>query len=137
MNPRIEIDYNDIVEEGNRYFQRGDYACAMTFFLDAFRICPESPVVLFNVGRAMEELGDMKAEDFYLAAINKGSTDAQYQLGVYYASIGRKEDAVDTLKGFLRAGLPPDEWSKHARVVLKRLGAGELELVWKNPKIIS
>ncbi len=137
MNSRPEIDYADIVEEGRRYFGRGDYACALTFFLDAFRICPESPVVLYNVGRAMEELADLKAEDFYHAAINKGSQDAHYQLGVYYASIGRKQDAVDTLKTFLRVNQPPDKWSAYARSVLKDLGAGELELVWRNPKIIS
>ena len=62
---RGETAYISLVEEGAAYFQKKEYALALSRFWQAFRLRPGAPVVLFNIARTMEELNDRNAEDFY------------------------------------------------------------------------
>ncbi len=125
--------YSLLVEEGKKLFSKGLYSRALPLFMKAFRVRPDSSIVLFNIGRTMEELDDPMAEDFYIAAIGRKSVDALYQIGVFYASGGRNNEAITAFKEFLRLNKPDDEWSKYAKDELAKLGSGVLEVVWRNP----
>jgi hypothetical protein len=65
-----------IVLEGQRKFQEGLYAEAAVDFLQAFQLDPH-PVIMYNVGRAHEEQGDLiKALGYYRTAIGLNPSEA-------------------------------------------------------------
>ena len=88
---RGEAKYLSLVEEGAALFAKKEYALAATRFWKAFQLRPSAPVVLFNIGRTMDELNDPRAEDFYAAAATQGNIDALYQLATFCLRHGRLE----------------------------------------------
>jgi tetratricopeptide (TPR) repeat protein len=133
-NSQDNDPYYSFVDEGICLYKKKDYVAALCHFMSAFRLRPEAPVLLFNIGTTMEELGDIKAEDFLLAAINKGNTDALYQLGWLYISKGRNEEAVGVLRDYISRvkGIESEHtYIQWAKAQLDRLAPGP-RLVVKN-----
>lgn len=126
MNMELNCDtgYVFLVEEGAALFDRKEYASALSRFWQAFRVRPSAPVVLFNIARAMEELEDARAEDFYAAAATHGNTDALYQLATLYLCQGCTEEAIAQLRAFLMHSKGEDEYTRWARSALQRLSPG-------------
>ncbi len=65
-----------IVLEGQKKFQEGLFAEAAVDFLQAFQLDPH-PIIMYNVGRAHEEQGDLiKAIGYYRTAIGLNPSEA-------------------------------------------------------------
>lgn len=136
MNAQIHRDqeYLALVEEGASFFESKEYALALTHFWKAFRLRPSAPVVLFNLGRTLEELNDPRAEDFYAAAATQGDTDASYQLATLCLRNGRTDDAVLHIEAFLKLFKGnEDEYTAWARNTLQQLCPSPT-LVWSKGK---
>jgi tetratricopeptide (TPR) repeat protein len=118
---------------GLKYFSEEEYELALRYFLDAFRLQPDSYEALYNVGRALDELHNHMAEDFYAAAAEQGSVDALYQLGVLYDTQGRGREAVDVLTAFLKAYQHEDIFTKDAKSMLDKHDTHRIKLVWSRP----
>jgi len=126
---RGETMYFSLVEEGVTLFENREYAPAAACFWKAFRIRPSAPVVLFNIGRTMEALNDTNCEDFYAAAASQGNVDAFYQLAVLCFASGRRDEAVEHLKAYLKSNPAEDECTRWARNTIQQLYPSPL-LVW-------
>jgi tetratricopeptide (TPR) repeat protein len=134
----LNATYLTLVNEGATLFGDGKPEAALGVFWKAFRLQPSAPVVLFNIGRAMEELNDPRMEDFYAAAASQGNTDAFYQLATYYVRTERKEAAVGSLRAYLNSKPSEDECTQWARQTLFALMPPTgLTLIWKNPKKVK
>ena len=119
-----EVYYLSLIEEGVDLFAQSEYSAAQKKFFQAFHLRPYSPVVLFNLGRTMEELKDPHALDFYEAAATQGNPDASYQLATLYAhNLNANRDAViHHLKLYLqKAKDKDDECTKWVNNKLKQL----------------
>lgn len=126
--------YLSLVEEGASLFESKEYALALAHFWKAFRLRPSAPVVLFNLGRTLEELNDPRAEDFYAAAVTQGDTDASYQLATLCLRNRRTDDAVLHIKAFLKLFKGnEDEYTVWARNALQQLCPSPT-LVWSKGK---
>ena len=126
---RGETMYLSLVEEGAALFEKKEYALAVTRFWKAFQLQPSAPVVLFNIGRTMEELNDPRCEDFYAAAGAQGNVDALYQLAALCGTSGCNEEAVGYLKAYLKRNPREDECTQWARNTIRQLCPSPL-LVW-------
>lgn len=124
-----ETMYRSLVEEGAALFEKKEYALAAACFWKAFRIRPGAPIVLFNIARTMQELHDSKCEDFYAASAKQGNVDASYQLARFCSGSGRRDEAVEHLKAYLKSNPVEDECTLWARSMLRRLSPS-LTLVW-------
>lgn len=124
-----ETMYRSLVDEGAALFERREYALAAACFWKAFRIRPGAPVVLFNIGRAMEELKDPRVEDFYAAAATQGNVDAYYELARLCSSSGRRDEAVEHLRAYLKGNPANDSCTMWARHKIQQLCPSPL-LVW-------
>jgi|SRR5665213_3306291 len=129
----LNATYLALVNEGADLFSEGDTEAALGVFWKAFRLRPAAPVVLFNIGRAMEELKDPETEDFYAAAASQGNVDALYQLAVLCGTSGRNEEAVGYLKAYLKRNPPEDKCTQWARNTIRQLCPSPL-LVWSKGK---
>lgn len=130
----LNAAYTSFVNEGATLFAQGKYKAALDCFWKAFRFRPGAPVVLFNLARAMDELKDPRAEDFYIAAAGQGNADSLYQLATIYMASGRTEAAVEPLRVYLKSK-PEGGRTQWARMTLHTLcPVTRLELVWKNPE---
>ncbi len=128
---RDETMYLSLVNEGATLFSEGEYEAALDVFWKAFRLRPSAPVVLFNLGRTMEELKDPRAEDFYAAAASQGNVDAFYQLALLSVTAKRNEEAVGHLKAYLKGNHVEDECTRWARNTIRQLCPSP-RLVWSN-----
>jgi tetratricopeptide (TPR) repeat protein len=128
-----ETKYLSLVEEGASLFQNKEYVLAATCFWKAFRLRPAAPIVLFNIGRTMVELNDPKAEDFYAAAGAQGNVDAHYQLAMLCSASGRRDEAVEHLKAYLKGNPANDSCTVWARNTIRELCPSPL-LVWSNER---
>jgi tetratricopeptide (TPR) repeat protein len=137
MNPHdLEAAYVNLISEGAILFGERNHEAALAVFWKAFRLRPSAPVVLFNIGRTMEELKDPRAEDFYAAAATQGNVDASYQLATLCVSSGRNEEAVEHLRAYLEGTPVNDSCTQWARRTLHRIQPTTgLSLVWNNPEI--
>jgi len=126
---RDETMYLSLVEKGAALFEAKEYALAAACFWKAFRIRPGSPVVLFNIGRTMEELHDPRCEDFYAAAASQGNVDALYQLARLCGASGRRDEAMEHLRAYLKGNPANDSCTKWARSTIRQLCPTPL-LVW-------
>jgi tetratricopeptide (TPR) repeat protein len=97
VNLRDETMYRSLVDEGADCFWK------------AFRLRPGAPVVLFNIGRAMEELHDPRCEDFYAATASQGNIDALYELARLCGASGRRDEAVEHLQAYLKGNPKENE----------------------------
>jgi tetratricopeptide (TPR) repeat protein len=127
---RDETRYLPLVEEGADLFGAGEYEAALDVFWKAFRLRPGAPVVLFNIGRTMEELNDPRCEDFYAAAGAQGNVDAFYQLATLCIPSDRTEEAVEHLRAYLKGNPANDSCTKWARNTIRQLCPSPL-LVWR------
>lgn len=126
-----ESECNALLEEGVAFFIKEDFAASAQYFWKAFRLLPSDSMVIFNLGRVMDELNDVTtAEHFYAAAVVQGSVDASYELGLICQGSGRKEEAIRHFKTYLKATKVEDEYAKWAREALEQLSpAPKLKLV--------
>jgi tetratricopeptide (TPR) repeat protein len=128
--------YVSLIDEGATLFAQGEYFASQRKFWQAFRLRPSAPIVLFNLGRTMEELKDPNAIDFYEAAAMQGNVDASYQLATLYSRNVdvNKDAAIHHLKLYLAKNKgATDECAKWARQTLNQLEPPKpmLKLVWK------
>ena len=126
---RGETEYLSLVNEGAALFEKREYALAAARFWKAFQLRPSAPIVLFNIGRTMEELNDPRAEDFYAAAATQGNVDAYYQLGMLCFASGLRDEAVEHLRAYLKGNPANDSCTKWARSTIRQLCPTPL-LVW-------
>jgi tetratricopeptide (TPR) repeat protein len=124
-----ETKYLSLVEEGAALFEKKEYALAAACFWRAFRLRPGAPVVLFNIGRTMEELNDLRCEDFYAAAASQGNVDALYELARLCGASGRHDEAVEHLRAYLKGNPANDSCTQWARHKIQQLCPSPL-LVW-------
>jgi len=104
-------------------------AAALVKYREAFALCPDSPVVLFNMGNALEDIGNTKeAESFYLAAISQGSLDALFNLGRFYMLRGDTGHARHWYREYIREG-PEDAYKTLAR---QYVGRFDPFIAWRN-----
>jgi tetratricopeptide (TPR) repeat protein len=131
MNVKLrgETMYLFLVEEGAALFEKKEYALAAARFWKAFRLRPSAPVVLFNIGRTMAELNDTRCEDFYAAAASQGNVDAYYELARLCSASGRRDEAVEHLKAYLKGNPANDSCTQWARKTIRQLCPSPL-LVW-------
>lgn len=138
MTPANLCEEVSLINEGANLFAQGSFAAAQKYFWQAFQLRPNSPVVLFNLGRTMEELGDPKSIYFYEAAAAQGSTDASYQLAmIYVQDPNNKEATIRHLKLYLKK--TTDTGEKYLLWAQKTLNQLEppkpvLKLVWSKEK---
>jgi tetratricopeptide (TPR) repeat protein len=126
---RGETMYLSLVEEGAALFEKKEYALAVSRFWKAFQLRPSAPVVLFNIGRTMEELNDPRCEDFYAAAGAQGNVDALYQLAAFCLRHGRRDEVVKRLRAYLKCNPANDSCTEWARNTIRQLCPSPL-LVW-------
>ena len=124
-----ETTYVSLVNEGATLFSEGEYEAALGVFWKAFRLRPSAPVVLFNIARAMQELKDPRCEDFYAAAATQGNVDALYQLARLCGASGRRDEAMEHLRAYLKGNPANDSCTKWARSTIRQLCPTPL-LVW-------
>jgi tetratricopeptide (TPR) repeat protein len=129
----MQLEFDNLNRVGLKYFTKGEYKLSLRYFLDAFRLMPYAEAVLYNVARAMDEMGNPMAEDFYVAAVGQGSVDAMYQLGVFYDILGRGEEAVEPLRAFLKAYQGHDSFTEDANSRLDKYDTHRMKLVWSRP----
>ena len=137
-----EETYVQLIDEGVNLFAQGEYFAAQVKFWQAFRIRPSSPIVLYNLGRTMEELRDPNAINFYEAAALQGNVDASYQLATLYVldvnSDANKEAAIRHLKFYLKnSKVDDDDYTKWAKQTLNQLDPPKLKLIWNKGKKIA
>jgi tetratricopeptide (TPR) repeat protein len=126
---RSETMYLSLIEEGAALFENKEYALAATRFWKAFQLRPSSPILLFNIARTMEELNDLRCEDFYAAAASQGYVDAFYQLAAFCLRHGRRDEAVEHLRAYLKGNPANDNCTEWARNTIRQLHPSPL-LVW-------
>ena len=132
---RSETTYLSLIEEGAALFESKAYALALTCLWKAFRLRPAAPIVLFNIARSMEELNDPKAEDFYAAAASQGNVDAFYQLATFCLRHGRRGEAVEHLRAYLKSNPANDTCTIWARNTIHQLCPAPL-LVWSKGRTL-
>lgn len=127
-----QVEFDNLNKVGLRHFTKEDYELALRYFLDAFRLRPYAFESLFNIARTMDEMKNPLAEDFYVAAVTQGSVDALYQLGAFYVSAGREEEAVEPLRAFVKASTEHgDSFVRDAKANLDRIDPRRLKIVWR------
>jgi tetratricopeptide (TPR) repeat protein len=126
---RGETMYCSLVDEGAALFENEEYVLAAACFWKAFRLRPSAPVVLFNIGRTMEELNDPRCEDFYAAAATQGNVDAIYELARLCGASGRRDETVEHLRAYLKGNPANDSCTQWARRKIQQLCPSPL-LVW-------
>lgn len=136
MNLRDETMYRSLVDEGAAQFEKKAYALAAACFWKAFRLRPGAPVVLFNIGRTMEELHDPRCEDFYAAAGAQGNVDAHYQLAMLCSASGRHDEAIGHLKAYLKGNPKEDACTQWARNTIRHLCPSP-RLVWSKERRLN
>lgn len=124
-----ETIYRSLVEEGAALFEEKEYALAVTRFWKAFRIRPGAPIILFNIARTMAELNDPRCEDFYAAAASQGNVDAFYELARLCSASGRRDEAVEHLRAYLKGNPANDSCTAWARNTMRQLCPSP-RLVW-------
>jgi tetratricopeptide (TPR) repeat protein len=134
--------YVSLIAEGVDLFGQGHYTEAQKVFWQAFHLRPYAPIVLFNLGRTMEELkNEATAIHFYEAAASQGNVDSSYQLATLYARESNKSGAVRHLKLYLKstADSVDDECTRWARQTLNQLEPPKpvLRLVWNKGKRVA
>lgn len=89
-----------VFKEGQAFFEKGMYTEAAARFLKASQIDPH-PVIMYNVGRAYEEDGELvKALQFYRAAIGlepSSAVEAQLTAKIKDVEIFLRSEGVDVL----------------------------------------
>jgi tetratricopeptide (TPR) repeat protein len=136
LEPCGETTYLSLVEEGAALFGNKEYALALTCLWKAFRLRPAAPIVLFNIARTMEELNDPKAEVFYAAAASQGNVDAFYQLATFCLRQGRRDEAVEHLRAYLKGNPANDTCTTWARNTILQLCPAPV-LVWSRGEKIA
>jgi tetratricopeptide (TPR) repeat protein len=134
--------YLSLVDEGATLFEQGNHLAAHKCFLKAFQMHPESPITLFNLGRSLEELRDIRSIDFYEAAVSMGSVNASYQLATIYSqnsSPGYKEATIRHLNLYLNNTRDTDECLQWAKQRLNELAPAPSKpvLVWSKGKRVA
>ena len=129
--------YSGLVDKGCEAFGGNLYAKALEHFWAAFRLCPSSTQVLFNIGRTMEALHDSQAIHFYEAAATQGFVDAAYQLSQIYLMSGDNDKAEKHLKAYLDKNKDvDDEFTRKVKEDLEELHPMP-KLVWSNGKRLT
>lgn len=111
----MDSNLDKLVEEGNAHYAAGRFKEAEVWYRAAFRLKPDCAVVLFDLANVLDELHKPFTEDFYLAAISLGSTDALYNLAVKYKREKRYSEAQQMFKRYLDTKPEEDKYTAYAR----------------------
>ncbi|MBU4560686.1 tetratricopeptide repeat protein [bacterium] len=87
----------DLIDQGDKYYNFGQYDAAIQEFQKAVETEPRSLDAHLYLAYAYEKQGEKeKAIGEYqkITEIDPNHLDAHYQLGIYYDSVGKKEEAI-------------------------------------------
>jgi len=133
--PSVPQEYADLVQQGNELIEQKKYAEAVVKYAKAIKTAPSATIAIFNLGCALDELGDPKAEEFYRTAANMGDINASYNLAYWYYRDGQKSNALRYFRQHLHQS-PEDDHTQYAKDMvaeLEQLFPNALEIIWRNP----
>ncbi len=121
--------YNGI---GTLYYNRGDYAKAISSYNEAIRLSPDNPTYYYNIGSVLAEQGKLdEALPYFTKAsvYNKENTQyfyinsqASIKIGVIMYKRGKPDEAIDSFKKALQIQHNDAEAHKYLGVVYEELG---------------
>jgi len=95
--PVVISSDKDLIEQGIKYYNFGQYDAALAAFQKAVESDPKSVQARLYLAWVYEKKGEKeKAIGEYekITELDPNHLDAHYQLGVYYDSVGRKAEAI-------------------------------------------
>jgi hypothetical protein len=120
-NPK---DLSALVNLANLYFDAGKYAQAIPYYERALALDPANPDTRTDYATALHGMGhdleSLRQLDIVLDA-HHNFPEALFNEGVVANAIGRRTEAIDAFKTFLRVA-PGDERAGDARTALQNLG---------------